>query len=76
VLLVGALSLARPGLFPAATVWSGFGAGYGYVPLILPVLGLAWLGRPATRRAYGAGRCDSLAAVPGGPTGEARDEAP
>lgn len=45
VLVVGALSLARPDLFPDATVWSGFGYGYGYVPLVLPVLGLLWLQR-------------------------------
>ncbi len=43
VLTVGALSLADAAAFPDATVWSGFGAGYGYVPLVLPVLGLAWL---------------------------------
>lgn len=54
VLLVGALTLAAPGLFREATVWSGFGAGYGFVPLLLPALGLAWLARPATRRLYGA----------------------
>ncbi|QOC90544.1 hypothetical protein [Micromonospora craniellae] len=40
---VGAFSLARPDLFPDETVWSGFGSGYGYIPLALPVLGLAWL---------------------------------
>ncbi|NTW40286.1 MAG: hypothetical protein HGA44_10440, partial [Cellulomonadaceae bacterium] len=34
VLVVGGLSLARPSLFPDATVWSGLGAGYGYVPLV------------------------------------------
>jgi drug/metabolite transporter (DMT)-like permease len=45
VLLVGALSMARPDLFPDATVWSGFGIGYGLVPLVLPVLGLVWLRR-------------------------------
>ena len=45
VLGVGALSVADPAAFPEATVWSGFGAGYGYVPLVLPVLGLAWLRR-------------------------------
>lgn len=53
VLLVGALTTARPASLGAATVWSSFGAGYGFVPLILPALGLAWLLRPATRRAYG-----------------------
>ncbi len=45
VLAVGGLSQVRPGLFPEPTVWSGFGAGYGYVPLVLPVLGLLWLRR-------------------------------
>lgn len=54
VLLVGTLSLVAPALFGDATVWSGFGAGYLFVPLLLPILGLAWLTRPATRRAYGA----------------------
>lgn len=53
VLLVGALTTLRPELFAAAAVWSGFGAGYGYVPLVLPALGLAWLMRPDTRRLYG-----------------------
>ncbi len=48
VLAVGLLSLLDPGLFPDETVWSGFGAGYGYVPLLLPVLGLAWLWRSRT----------------------------
>ena len=41
VLAVGTLSLVDPAAFPRATVWSGFGVGYGFVPLILPVLGLA-----------------------------------
>jgi hypothetical protein len=43
VLVVGTLSLTDPGAFPDETVWSGYGRGYGYVPLVLPVLGLAWL---------------------------------
>ena len=43
VLTVGTLTVADGDLFPDETVWSGFGAGYGYVPLVLPVLGLAWL---------------------------------
>ncbi|WP_433687093.1 hypothetical protein ACQP0I_26470 [Micromonospora carbonacea] len=46
---VGLLSLADPELFPDETVWSGFGSGYGYVPLVLPVLGLLWLWRTRTR---------------------------
>lgn len=43
VLTVGAVSLLRPNAFPDATVWSQFGQGYGYVPLVLPFLGLAYL---------------------------------
>ena len=45
VLVVGTLSLADPAAFPDETVWSAFGQGYGYVPLVLPVLGLLWLRR-------------------------------
>jgi hypothetical protein len=52
VLAVGVLTLVDAADFPDETVWSGFGRGYGYVPLVLPVLGTAWLWwtgrRPAT----------------------------
>ncbi|MBQ0979218.1 MULTISPECIES: hypothetical protein [Micromonospora] len=48
VVAVGILSLADKDLFPDETVWSQFGSGYGYIPLVLPVLGLIWLWR--TRR--------------------------
>ena len=47
VLTVGTLSYVRPDLFPDKTVWSHFGSGYGFVPLVLPVLGLLWLRRTA-----------------------------
>ena len=43
VLVVGTLSLADPAAFPDDTVWSGYGSGYGFIPLVLPVLGLLWL---------------------------------
>lgn len=43
VLLVGILSYVDRAAFPDKTVWSHFGSGYGYVPLVLPVLGLLWL---------------------------------
>jgi hypothetical protein len=43
VLVVGTLSLADKAAFPDATVWSGYGSGYGYVPLVLPFIGLWWL---------------------------------
>jgi hypothetical protein len=43
VLIVGLLTLFDAAAFPDDTVWSDFGKGYGYVPLVLPVLGLWWL---------------------------------
>ena len=49
VLAVGTWSVADPATFPDATVWSGYGSGYGFVPLILPVFGLLWLRRWTTR---------------------------
>lgn len=45
VVLIGIFSYIRPELFPLASVWSHFGSGYGYVPLILPMIGLWWLSR-------------------------------
>ncbi|WP_115788066.1 hypothetical protein [Arthrobacter silvisoli] len=45
VIVVGAFSLFDPVAFPHDTVWSLFGRGYGFVPLILPVLGLLWLNK-------------------------------
>lgn len=52
VLVVGALSVFAPHVLGLdtvdpfgreATVWSVFGAGYVFVPLVLPVLGIIWL---------------------------------
>ncbi|WP_150238565.1 hypothetical protein [Nocardiopsis quinghaiensis] len=56
VLVVGATSMVLPGVFPDDTVWSNFGGGYLFVPLVLPVVGLWWIlrvhrmerGRPDT----------------------------
>ena len=45
VLVIGTASLVDPAAFPKATVWSLYGIGYGFVPLVLPVLGLLWLRR-------------------------------
>lgn len=45
VLVVGTLSLLQPDWFPRATVWSGFGIGYAFIPLLLPIVGLWWLRR-------------------------------
>ena len=43
VLTVGTLSFIAPELFAHPSVWSGFGVGYGYIPLVLPILGLLWI---------------------------------
>ncbi|MDN5933951.1 MAG: hypothetical protein L0I24_23245 [Pseudonocardia sp.] len=48
VLVVGTLSLVD-GAFPDDTVWSAFGRGYGFVPLVLPIVGLWWLRRTRPR---------------------------
>ena len=45
VIAVGTLSIVLPELFAHPSVWSGFGSGYAYIPLILPILVLAWLWR-------------------------------
>jgi hypothetical protein len=49
VLVVGTLSLTDRAAFPDETVWSGYGRGYGFVPLVLPVLGLLVLRRTAQK---------------------------
>lgn len=43
VLLIGSISLAYPELFPQDTVWSEYGRGYVFIPLVLPFIGLWWL---------------------------------
>jgi hypothetical protein len=45
VLVVGTLSVFDPELFPADSVWSHYGSGYGFIPLVLPILGMIWLAR-------------------------------
>ncbi len=53
VVVVGTLSVVKSDWFPDASVWSDYGIGYGFVPVILPILGLLWLRRPSTRVAFG-----------------------
>lgn len=45
VLVVGAASITWPEAFPRASVWSNFGMGYLFIPLVLPIVGLWWLRR-------------------------------
>jgi len=47
VLTVGTLSIFDRQAFPDATVWSVYGQGYLFIPLVLPVIGLYWLRRTA-----------------------------
>jgi hypothetical protein len=58
VLVVGTLSLIDRAAFPDDTVWSGYGRGYGFIPLALPVLGLLWLRHQAEVAADPAGSQD------------------
>ena len=43
VLVVGTLTVFDTGDFPDDTVWSAYGRGYGFIPLVLPFIGLWWL---------------------------------
>jgi hypothetical protein len=50
VLVIGVASVIWPEFFSydgkqVRTVWSYFGIAYGFVPLVLPILGLIWLGK-------------------------------
>jgi hypothetical protein len=43
VVVVGVLSLMVPELFQHDSVWSVFGRGYLFIPLVLPMFGIWWL---------------------------------
>ena len=45
VLVIGTLSFAVPSLFAHPSVWSFYGMGYGFIPLLLPMFGLWWVRR-------------------------------
>jgi hypothetical protein len=45
VLTIGTFTVAVPSDFPDETVWSLYGLGYVFIPLILPIVGLWWLRR-------------------------------
>jgi hypothetical protein len=65
VLTVGVASYVDRAAFPDQTVWSHFGSGYGYVPLVLPVVGLLWLRRIRRRMAEAPRDTPSASASPG-----------
>lgn len=48
VLTVGTWTLVEPSAFPDATVWSEYGMGYLFIPVLLPLSALYWLRRART----------------------------
>ena len=51
VLIVGTLGVVDSGLWPDETVWTGYGSGYGWVPVLLPIAALFFVIRGRQRRA-------------------------
>nr|WP_203588034.1 hypothetical protein [Actinospica acidiphila] len=45
VLTVGTWTLVEPSAFPDATVWSDYGMGYLFIPVLLPLTAVYWLRR-------------------------------
>ncbi|MEU8468553.1 hypothetical protein AB0F30_11620 [Streptomyces sp. NPDC029006] len=50
VLIVGTWTLVDRSAFPDATVWSDYGMGYVFIPVLLPLSALYWLRRARDRR--------------------------
>ena len=50
VLIIGSLTLQHPARWGDETVWSAYGYGYGFIPVLLPVMGLIYLRRVAPRK--------------------------
>lgn len=61
VLAVGIATIVDAAAFPESTVWSSFGQGYGYIPLVLPMIGLFWLWRTRGHDLPGVRRDDGPA---------------
>nr|WP_202121837.1 hypothetical protein [Streptomyces sp. BA2] len=51
VLAVGTWTLIEPSAFPDATVWSDFGMGYLFIPVILPLTAIFWLNKARRKSA-------------------------
>ncbi|QFQ96032.1 hypothetical protein F9278_07325 [Streptomyces phaeolivaceus] len=47
VLVVGTWTLVEPSAFPDATVWSDYGMGYLFIPVLLPLSAMYWLRKAA-----------------------------
>lgn len=48
VLTVGTWTLVEPSAFPDATVWSDYGMGYLFIPVLLPLSAMYWLRKART----------------------------
>ncbi|MDQ0603221.1 hypothetical protein QF037_007566 [Streptomyces canus] len=48
VLTVGTWTLLDPSAFPDATVWSDYGMGYVFIPVLLPLSAIYWLRKART----------------------------
>ncbi|MEU9574244.1 hypothetical protein AB0D62_31170 [Streptomyces massasporeus] len=59
VLTVGTWTLVEPSAFPDATVWSDFGMGYLFIPVLLPVSAIYWLRKGAPEDRKGAPKEDA-----------------
>jgi hypothetical protein len=55
VLTVGTWTLIEPSAFPDATVWSDYGMGYVFIPVLLPLSALYWLRKAARAQRPDAG---------------------
>ncbi|MER6916235.1 hypothetical protein ABT354_31595 [Streptomyces sp. NPDC000594] len=53
VLVVGTWTVLEPSAFPDSTVWSEYGMGYLFIPVLLPVTGMLWLRRSRSHSAPG-----------------------
>lgn len=61
VIVVGTLSLTMPEYFAHPSVWSTYGIGYVFIPLVLPVLGILWLSKTKPERsAVAIGKFEAL----------------
>ncbi|WP_203644429.1 hypothetical protein [Streptomyces sp. SID14478] len=50
VLIVGTWTLIEPSAFPDATVWSDYGMGYLFIPVLLPLTAMYWLRKGVLQR--------------------------
>ncbi|MES4890568.1 hypothetical protein [Streptomyces sp. NPDC096012] len=51
VLIVGTWTVVEPSAFPDSTVWSDYGMGYVFIPVLLPLSAMYWLRRARARTA-------------------------